>query len=143
MSTAFSVGASNALEYNAIIQDETALHIAISRESSASVSTQIAAIRRILFDAHIFATSTDYNQDAVNRVRKVSVFVDKSKSYTTYSYNYRVISRSSCILTMRTLWLRFFTSRPNTIASPVGAFVLHLLEQPKPTFLRIRLVTRV
>ena len=85
MSTAFSVGASNALEYNAIIQDETALHIAISRESSASVSTQIAAIRRILFDAHIFATSTDYNQDAVNRVRKVSVFVDKSKSYTTYS----------------------------------------------------------
>jgi hypothetical protein len=71
LSVAFSVGASNALEMNAVIQDEAALHIAISRQSPTSISTQIAALRRILFDAHIFAVSTE---GAVDRVRKVINF---------------------------------------------------------------------
>jgi hypothetical protein len=72
-STAFAVGASNALEKNAIIQDETALHVVVSRGSSTSVSTQIMALRHILFDAHVFATTANYTQDAVDRVRKVSL----------------------------------------------------------------------
>ncbi|KIM80183.1 hypothetical protein PILCRDRAFT_73396 [Piloderma croceum F 1598] len=53
LSTAFAVGASNALEKNAIIQDEASLHIAVSMQFTASVSTQIAALRRILYDAHV------------------------------------------------------------------------------------------
>ncbi|KAG5220251.1 Carbohydrate esterase family protein [Salix suchowensis] len=46
---AFSVGASHALESGAIQKPVTALHVAITRASSVSVSTQIAALRRLLF----------------------------------------------------------------------------------------------
>jgi hypothetical protein len=84
MSTAFAVGASNTLEKNAIVQDEAALHIAVSRQFAASVSTQIAALRRILFEVHVF-NNTDYSQDALDRVRKVIHFAEKSKLHTTCS----------------------------------------------------------
>ncbi|KAJ7888524.1 hypothetical protein B0H13DRAFT_2252760 [Mycena leptocephala] len=47
--TAFSTGASNALANGAIVQTETALHISVNSEMDASVSTQIAALRNLLF----------------------------------------------------------------------------------------------
>jgi hypothetical protein len=46
--TAFSTGAPNALGRGAIVQAETALHISVSSEMRASVSTQIAALRSML-----------------------------------------------------------------------------------------------
>ncbi|KAF4615672.1 hypothetical protein D9613_012510 [Agrocybe pediades] len=50
ISAAFSVGAPHALERGAVVQEETALHITISHLLSASVSTQIAALRKLLLD---------------------------------------------------------------------------------------------
>jgi len=49
LSTAFFVGASNALSRGAIIQEEVALHITISHDMKMSVSTQIATLRKLLF----------------------------------------------------------------------------------------------
>lgn len=52
ISTAFAVGAVNALERGAILEREVALHVAVRRPDStngASVSTQIAVLRRLLF----------------------------------------------------------------------------------------------
>ncbi|KAJ7448972.1 hypothetical protein FB451DRAFT_1187478 [Mycena latifolia] len=51
ISTAFSTGAPNALADGAILQSETALHISIHSEMRASVSTQIAALRNMLFSS--------------------------------------------------------------------------------------------
>jgi hypothetical protein len=84
-STAFATGANNALEKNAIIQDEVALHVAVARQSTggASVSTQIAALRHILFEAHRFTSTKYYNQDALDRLRKVTGFTDNIKLYIT------------------------------------------------------------
>lgn len=48
LGVAFSVGASHALESGAIQKPITALHVAITHASSVSVSTQIAALRRLL-----------------------------------------------------------------------------------------------
>jgi hypothetical protein len=95
LSTAFAVGASNTLEKNAIIQDEASLHIAVSRQFTASVSTQIAALRRILYDAHVVSVTADYSQDALDRVRKVAGSADKSELHITYSHHRRAISHSS------------------------------------------------
>ncbi|KAJ7735556.1 hypothetical protein DFH07DRAFT_1065042 [Mycena maculata] len=47
--TAFSTGAVNALSKGAILQRETALHISVHSDMRASVSTQIAALRHLLF----------------------------------------------------------------------------------------------
>ncbi|KAJ6551858.1 composite domain of metallo-dependent hydrolase [Mycena capillaripes] len=49
VSAAFDLGVSGALARGAILQTETALHIAISSTLPASVSTQIAALRTLLF----------------------------------------------------------------------------------------------
>ncbi|KAJ7607296.1 hypothetical protein DFH06DRAFT_1380161 [Mycena polygramma] len=49
LATAFATGARNALEEGAIVQAETALHVAVNSEMVASVSTQIAALRNLLF----------------------------------------------------------------------------------------------
>ncbi|KAK6996805.1 composite domain of metallo-dependent hydrolase, partial [Favolaschia claudopus] len=46
--TAFATGASGALASNAIVQAETAMHIAIHPSMVASVSTQIATLRKLL-----------------------------------------------------------------------------------------------
>ncbi|TFK32813.1 hypothetical protein BDQ12DRAFT_691931 [Crucibulum laeve] len=46
VSAAFRVGASNALEKGAILQEEVALHVSISTSFSVSVSTVVAALRR-------------------------------------------------------------------------------------------------
>ncbi|KAH7922182.1 hypothetical protein BV22DRAFT_1114028 [Leucogyrophana mollusca] len=48
ISTAFAVGAPNALQH-AIVKSDAALHVAIGHGGSASVSTQIAALRGLLF----------------------------------------------------------------------------------------------
>lgn len=48
LSTAFSTGSAHKLEHGALIQNIAALHIGISMGSSLSVSTQIAALRRLL-----------------------------------------------------------------------------------------------
>jgi len=50
LSTAFDTGASNSLEDGAIFREETALHVAISPLLSVSVSTQLATLRRLLFE---------------------------------------------------------------------------------------------
>ncbi|KAJ7660376.1 hypothetical protein DFH06DRAFT_1089703 [Mycena polygramma] len=49
LATAFATGARNALEEGAVVQAETALHVAVNSEMVASVSTQIAALRNLLF----------------------------------------------------------------------------------------------
>jgi hypothetical protein len=53
LGTAFSVSATNKLERGAVKQEVTALHIAIHAGSSVGVSTQIAALRRLLLDEQI------------------------------------------------------------------------------------------
>ncbi|KAJ7143728.1 hypothetical protein C8R44DRAFT_827345 [Mycena epipterygia] len=49
VSTVFDLGASGGLDRSAVVQVETALHTTISSTLSASVSTQIAALRNLLF----------------------------------------------------------------------------------------------
>ncbi|KAA1473973.1 carbohydrate esterase family 9 protein [Dentipellis sp. KUC8613] len=48
LATSFSTGARHKLEDGAVIQEVTALHVAISHFGSPSVSTQIAALRKLL-----------------------------------------------------------------------------------------------
>ncbi|KAF9061078.1 hypothetical protein BDP27DRAFT_1338711 [Rhodocollybia butyracea] len=48
LSTAFNTGASHKLVEGAVLQDEVALHVAVTMGSSVSVSTQIAAVRALL-----------------------------------------------------------------------------------------------
>lgn len=48
LSTAFNTGASHKLIDGAVLQDDVALHVAISLSSSVSVSTQIATLRKLL-----------------------------------------------------------------------------------------------
>ncbi|KAJ3507229.1 hypothetical protein NLJ89_g6423 [Agrocybe chaxingu] len=49
LSTAFDTGAPHSAVEGAVLQDETALHIAINFQISTSVSTQVAALRSLLF----------------------------------------------------------------------------------------------
>ncbi|KAL0946374.1 hypothetical protein HGRIS_012604 [Hohenbuehelia grisea] len=55
VSVSFSTGAKHSLERGAIIQHENALHVALNRRIGASVSTQIAALRRKLFGSSVDA----------------------------------------------------------------------------------------
>ncbi len=48
LGVSFSLGAPNQFEKNALIQEITALHISIGHFSRPSVSSQIAALRRLL-----------------------------------------------------------------------------------------------
>lgn len=51
LSTVFSLGATHKLEEGAVIQDVAGLHISISHFGGVpSISTQIAALRRLLFE---------------------------------------------------------------------------------------------
>lgn len=64
LATEFFPGAENAIDHNAILQEETALHVTISHSVRASISTQIAALRQLLLES---------NTSAVwQRVRNVS-----------------------------------------------------------------------
>lgn len=69
LSTAFFPGAENALDHRAILQEETALHVTVSHSVKASISTQIAALRQLLFES---------NTTAWQRVRNVSKGFDVS-----------------------------------------------------------------
>ncbi|KAH0583360.1 hypothetical protein H2248_008989 [Termitomyces sp. 'cryptogamus'] len=51
LSTAFDTGASNALERGAIVKEEAALHVTLNQLSDVSVSTQIAALRGLLYQS--------------------------------------------------------------------------------------------
>ena len=62
LSTTFDTGAVNAIEKGAVVQAETALHVAVSLNFDASISTQIATLRRLL---------TESSVDAWRAVRKV------------------------------------------------------------------------
>ncbi|OAX33578.1 hypothetical protein K503DRAFT_700202 [Rhizopogon vinicolor AM-OR11-026] len=62
ISTAFSPGAAHARVENASILDDVALHVAVSMKASASVSTQIAALRNMLFG--------EGEDEVLRRVRK-------------------------------------------------------------------------
>lgn len=72
LSAAFAVGADSVLEKNAIVQREVALHISISRGSTASVSTQIAALRRLLIGDH----TDSHSNEAFSRLQGVSKLAD-------------------------------------------------------------------
>jgi hypothetical protein len=50
LSAAFDTGSSNILEHGAVVQEETALHVTVNPSLSVSVSTQLAALRRLLFE---------------------------------------------------------------------------------------------
>ncbi|KAJ7061796.1 hypothetical protein C8F01DRAFT_1369248 [Mycena amicta] len=52
ISTAFDTGAAHALERGAVVQRETAVHVSLraGMRGGASVSSQVAALRRLLFD---------------------------------------------------------------------------------------------
>ena len=51
LSTAFSTGSLNKLEDGAVVQDVAAVHVSLSHGDSPSVSTEIAALRRLLLAA--------------------------------------------------------------------------------------------
>jgi len=48
LGTAFSLGAAHKLEKGAVVQEITAVHVSIRHFSKPSVSTQVAALRRLL-----------------------------------------------------------------------------------------------
>lgn len=52
LSVHFSTGAAHKLEKGAVLQDAVALHFAIQQFGTPSVSTQIAALRKLLLDKH-------------------------------------------------------------------------------------------
>jgi hypothetical protein len=70
-STAFSTGASHALEYGSVIQAETGFHVNIRRGLPVSVSTQIATLRQLLFHPDSDEVKSE-SRDAWERVRGVS-----------------------------------------------------------------------
>ncbi|KAK2464537.1 hypothetical protein APHAL10511_003444 [Amanita phalloides] len=61
LSTAFDTGALHALERGAVLREETAMHVRVDPTLSASVSTQIATLRRLVFE--------EFGGSAWNRVR--------------------------------------------------------------------------
>ncbi|KZT11046.1 uncharacterized protein LAESUDRAFT_809876 [Laetiporus sulphureus 93-53] len=50
LSTAFSLGSPHKLDKGAVVQDVTALHVSLARGGTSSVSTQVAALRRMLLE---------------------------------------------------------------------------------------------
>lgn len=65
--TAFDIGARHSLEDGAIIQEVTALQVAISLDISVSVSTQIAALR-----AKLLKSSNEKHWKMIRKVRQNS-----------------------------------------------------------------------
>jgi hypothetical protein len=63
LSTKFFSGAESALDSRAILQEDIALHVTLSHSVHASISTQIATLRELLFES---------NTTAWQRVRSVS-----------------------------------------------------------------------
>lgn len=73
LSTTLDVGATSAVEKGAITQAETALHVSVSPLLGVSVSTQIATLRRLLFDStsHIWERVREVCYAPIGLVRGV------------------------------------------------------------------------
>jgi hypothetical protein len=69
LSTAFSLGAPNVLQHGSI-QSDIAVHVAVTKNNAASVSTQIAALRTMLLGQG--------NDPMLSRVRAVRFFRPRS-----------------------------------------------------------------
>ncbi len=85
MSVAFSTGAVSGLAKGAIIQDVAALHFTMAHGMRASVSTQIAALRRILLEPG--------NGELGHWSRKVT-WVSKSSLLISARVHYLILTRS-------------------------------------------------
>jgi hypothetical protein len=66
LSTAFNLGVAHKLKKGAVVQDVTALHVTVG-PSIASISTQIAAIRRLLLGGGQGDLASQFNE--VTQVR--------------------------------------------------------------------------
>ncbi|KAG6903047.1 hypothetical protein C0995_007480 [Termitomyces sp. Mi166 len=62
LGVSFSLGATHGLEDGAVIQDVTGLHVTVRHFSKPSVSTQIAALRRLLLGQHDSAVGYWFNK---------------------------------------------------------------------------------
>lgn len=79
VSATFRTGAQHALAKGAIVQPETALHLTISYGLPVSVSTQVAALRTLLFGSVRSSDSHDAEQaEAWMQVRKVCTLLPSS-----------------------------------------------------------------
>lgn len=97
LSVAFSTGARHKLEHGAVVRPITALHVHIGPAQGASVSTQIATLRKLLIDSA--------KHGAFRRVAQVRDCGSWSRARipTDRDYRFRVKSRLSCIPTARIL----------------------------------------
>ena len=72
LSAAFRLGAAHKLEEGAVVQGVTALHVSVSHSGIPSVSTQIAALRKLLLGHKKDESSYWYGKVAHVGVSKVS-----------------------------------------------------------------------
>ncbi|KAF5344401.1 hypothetical protein D9756_011347 [Leucocoprinus leucothites] len=97
LSTEIFTGAENSLEPRAIIQEEVALHATISHSVDASISTQITALRQLLFESNTTAW-----QRVRNREIPLVINVDSADIMSTLillKESYRRSTRSDFDLT--------------------------------------------
>lgn len=69
LGTSFSLGASTKLEQGAVIQEVTGVHVSVRYSSTPSVSSQIAALRRLLLGPEEGASGYWFG-----KVKKVRLF---------------------------------------------------------------------
>lgn len=83
LSTAFATGAGHKLEKGAVVKDVAALHVRISHISpSPSISTQIAALRRLLLGSNIQSPLDEhFRQVASVSSNPIVVFVSHLIAY--------------------------------------------------------------
>ena len=67
LGTCFSLGVKHKLEVGAVLDDVTAVHVAVLHGGGASVSTQIAALRRFLLGPYTGERGASF--EAVVKVR--------------------------------------------------------------------------
>ncbi|KAJ7863940.1 hypothetical protein B0H14DRAFT_2736905 [Mycena olivaceomarginata] len=123
LGTAFDVGAPHALAAGAIVQDETSLHISLHSGMRASVSTQIAALRRLLFD--------DDASGPWTRVRKgqipLVIHVDSADIMATVLH----LKTAYEAKTPYTLWITFTgASEAHLLAAEIGAAHVSVILSP-------------
>lgn len=77
-SCAFSTGSLSKLEQGAVVEAETAIHVSLAHGDLPSVSTEIAALRRLL----LFAGSKD-GDESLQKVVKVIVCMNQASVFLT------------------------------------------------------------
>ena len=107
LSAAFGLGSSHKLEPGAVVASEAAVHVSIGHSvASGSVSTQVAALRRLVFEPPPGDTGRYFKQVAN---------VWESLTWRNYHFcehtSNRVRERSWCTQKAQTLSLRFCNSR--------------------------------